>query len=429
MKIKTYDKTIFRSNKQKYNRYCQMIMKTSITLPHLCTAFAIAFAAMSQGCSTISAKLPPPQSIPITWDQLINAPPSLPQLMARNLPQCLATRDRSVFLERANHNKGFDLDKSSWSVELGAIALPFGQHHLFVKLVQNDLSADYLRIDGISASLGILKKDSYYGLEFSGSAYGLSPNSLLQGIPSAPGADKCSLEWSGDNEQTNGKFIEVYRGDVNSALDFLAVAAQFIVANNSLQQPYALLGTNSNAFAYSLLTHTLGDKFNRHDVEERMKNFGWSVPGFGILLLPDAKFWRFDRKSGESFAETHQRLSRGAAPSPKNILICDPLNDLSISGFWLFSSVASDILSLGARDTDAFPLAIQHTSCVLSNEAKIPVRDISDNQKHPNSAEIKGLNDTPVQAQITPSRSSQARPPYRSRQAQYAPRAYASQGL
>lgn len=340
--------------------------------------------------------------MPVTWGQLRSAPPSLPQLIARSLPQCLETQGRSVFLERANQNKGFDLDTSTWSVALGAVALPFGQHHLFVKFVQNDLSTDYLRIDGISTSVEILKKNDQYGLEFSGSAYGLSPNSLLQGIPSAPGADKCNLEWSGDSEQTKGKFIEVYRGDVNSALDFLAVAAQFIVANNSLQQPYALLGTNSNAFAYSLLTHTLGDKFNRHDVEERMKNFGWSVPGFGIFLLPDAKFWRFDRKSGESFAETHQRLSRLASPSPKNILICDPLNDLSTSGFWLFSSVTSDILSLGARGADAFPLAIQHTSCVPNDESKLPVRDMSDSQNPPNSAAIKGLNDTRVHAKITP---------------------------
>src|SRR5262249_2922779 len=83
--------------------------------------------------------------------------------------------------------------------------------------------------------------------------------------------------------------------DYHTALEFIAKASQLTVAFDALGHRYSLWGAsketpNSNSFAYSVLKHCLGEKFDEAPLRQLFADSGWRVPGYGPLVLPDLRF-------------------------------------------------------------------------------------------------------------------------------------------
>jgi hypothetical protein len=150
-----------------------------------------------------------------------------------------------------------------------------------------------------------------------------------------------------DKKETTqvGSKITVFKGDLNTVLDFLTVSSQFLIALNSLQQPYALLGTNSNSFAYSLLKHGLGHGFDESAAKAQLKDLNWVVPGYDNFLLPDARFIHFTPPPpGLSMEQALKDVIIYQKTTPRNV--CDPMEELKIQGLFLAQAILSPFVEL-----------------------------------------------------------------------------------
>jgi len=241
------------------------------------------------------------------------------------------------------------LKSSSWTISVNAKNLISNRKHLFVTVACEDLDYTFLRFDGASAQPHL--KDRYLELRNVG-AIGIFDDSVLFGILSPPELDVNHppniFHYFMDQDKPkphSGPNLTIYKGTLETVLDFLVVSSQFLVALGSLQQPYALLGTNSNAFAYSLLKHSLKDAFDETHLKTQIKEKGWVVPGYGNLLLPDASFNHYVRqnenvsmKDALEDAVIYQKISPHT--------VCDRSEELKIQGLMLAGRILQPFIQL-----------------------------------------------------------------------------------
>lgn len=183
--------------------------------------------------------------------------------------------------------------KMPWTVAVRAMPIDYadiaGFKHLYIVVYPSGFNDDYLRFEGLAATI------DQKGLQLKTSTFSMLKDALLIGWMSIPKKEEAKKR---DKEE-----IIVFRGDYQTAANFVAVATQIsFLLYAALPQDYFILGPNSNSFAYTLLKRGLAGTFDEVKVTRELGERGWRAPGFGELLLPQTQFINFKPQADKTMS-------------------------------------------------------------------------------------------------------------------------------